>query len=321
MSTGGDTPPTSGEGSQQVLQPPPHAVPVSSAAGPPVSQSDDSGSGIPTTAGGAANVNNVPGSQPAFVTTASNLMGGNMATHPGSFMAIPQLAGPNLVASLTGSVLSVAVGGGGYMVPPVPGHLDTLRDQQSLFSTPAPAFSMNTLLAALPSSTPEQIQQLSGILSQFNYLSVSQPQHQNPVNFSVPQLSAVVQQLVADLQTLMTSRKEEEIRVQVAQFNNPLSKRMGDAVERLFKVLTVGVISLICSGLQEMRNRVEMDLNSGKKGKGKKNKGKKKSAAEKALELKEGGGVSKPKRGACHRCGGPHFVRHCPKPIITDDAA
>ena len=61
--------------------------------------------------------------------------------------------------------------------------------------------------------------------------------------------------------------------------------------------------------------------NSNKKGKGKKNKGKKKSAAEKALELKEGGGVSKPKRGACHRCGGPHFVRHCPKPLVTDDAS
>ena len=26
--------------------------------------------------------------------------------------------------------------------------------------------------------------------------------------------------------------------------------------------------------------------------------------------------VSKPKRGGCHRCGGPHFMRVCPKPVV-----
>ena len=29
-------------------------------------------------------------------------------------------------------------------------------------------------------------------------------------------------------------------------------------------------------------------------------------------------GVSKkPKTGGCHRCGGPHFVRSCPKPVVS----
>ena len=45
------------------------------------------------------------------------------------------------------------------------------------------------------------------------------------------------------------------------------------------------------------------------KGKGK---GKGKGAQHKTKE----GGVSKPKRGGCQRCGGPHFVRACPKPVV-----
>ena len=31
-----------------------------------------------------------------------------------------------------------------------------------------------------------------------------------------------------------------------------------------------------------------------------------------------GGKVKKPRNGGCHRCGGPHFVRACPKPIQKD---
>ena len=33
---------------------------------------------------------------------------------------------------------------------------------------------------------------------------------------------------------------------------------------------------------------------------------------------KASGRVSKPRYGGCHRCGGPHFVRACPKPIVKD---
>ena len=33
---------------------------------------------------------------------------------------------------------------------------------------------------------------------------------------------------------------------------------------------------------------------------------------------KASGRVSKPRYGGCHRCGGPHFVRACPKPIAKD---
>ena len=28
-----------------------------------------------------------------------------------------------------------------------------------------------------------------------------------------------------------------------------------------------------------------------------------------------GGGITKPRHGGCHRCGGPHFVRNSPKPL------
>ena len=31
-----------------------------------------------------------------------------------------------------------------------------------------------------------------------------------------------------------------------------------------------------------------------------------------------GGKVTKPRNGGCHRCGGPHFVRSCPKPLVKD---
>ena len=48
---------------------------------------------------------------------------------------------------------------------------------------------------------------------------------------------------------------------------------------------------------------------AGGKGKGK---GKGKGAYNKTKE----GWVSKPKKGGCHRCGGPHFVRACPKPVV-----
>ena len=33
---------------------------------------------------------------------------------------------------------------------------------------------------------------------------------------------------------------------------------------------------------------------------------------------KSSGRVSKPRYGGCHRCGGPHFVRACPKPVVKD---
>ena len=425
MATGGTPPPTSGDGG---LQPPP--APVSSAQSTTATTIAADVSSIPTSAGGIS-VNNVSGSQPAFVTDPTSSVGTFSATsnvsHPNIMGAHSNLVGGNAMASLMGAsrmtsqVLPGSViggGGGGFAVP---GQNEPVRDPQSLFSTPPPSFSMNSLLAALPSSTPDQIRQLQGILTQFSHLSVSN-QHQafrdavtppyTPVKYSVDQLNSVVQQLVLDQQNLLTSRKEEEIRIRVSQFTNPLSKRavegllrLGDAVERLFKVISVGgkvlvadtnnfahvnlIISLVVSGLQEMRDRVKTDLNkfdvslesplgwkivsdmeklegqcgtisraelraqekvflqheqmlastrkaanttksqgagnnsnNGKKGgKGKNKNKKKKSAAEKALELKDGGGVSKPKRGACHRCGGPHFVRNCPKPLVTDEAS
>ena len=43
-----------------------------------------------------------------------------------------------------------------------------------------------------------------------------------------------------------------------------------------------------------------------------KGKGKGKGAYNKTKE----GGVSKPKKGGCHRCGGAHLVRSCPKPVV-----
>ena len=55
------------------------------------------------------------------------------------------------------------VGGGGTFA--VPGQPDPVREPQSLFSTPPPSFSMSTLLAALPSSSPDQIRQLQGVLN------------------------------------------------------------------------------------------------------------------------------------------------------------
>ena len=55
------------------------------------------------------------------------------------------------------------------------------------------------------------------------------------------------------------------------------------------------------------------------KGKGKGKGAGKVSAADQATKKKKGGGVGKPKRGGCHRCRGPHFVRACPKPIPTGD--
>ena len=45
----------------------------------------------------------------------------------------------------------------------------------------------------------------------------------------------------------------------------------------------------------------------------------KETAADKAVTKKKGGGVSKPKKGGCHRCGGPHFVRNCDKPAPTPE--
>ena len=37
-----------------------------------------------------------------------------------------------------------------------------------------------------------------------------------------------------------------------------------------------------------------------------------------ALSKTKEWGVSKPKKGGCHRCGGPHFVRACPKPVASE---
>ena len=36
------------------------------------------------------------------------------------------------------------------------------------------------------------------------------------------------------------------------------------------------------------------------------------------LDTSKAGRVSKPRYGGCHRCGGPHFVRSCPKPLAKD---
>ena len=35
------------------------------------------------------------------------------------------------------------------------------------------------------------------------------------------------------------------------------------------------------------------------------------TATDKVVTRKKDGGVSKPMRGGCHHCGGPHFVRNC----------
>ena len=284
---------------------------------------------------------------------------------------------------------------------------DFVRDQHTLFSTPPNSFNLSSLLAALPASTPAQAQQLAGLLSQFGALNVGSASPQ--VSLSVSQLSAVVQQLVTDHSQLLSAKKESEIQRQVGMFTNPLSKRavegllrMSDAVDRVCKILTVGgsvviasatnfshintLIGLVLGGLQEMKDRVQSDLNkfevsiqsplgwrivsgleklegsvgtisradlraqeqiflrhealllasskaassknnqgggggeAAGKGKGK-GKGAKTSAADQATKKKKGGGVGKPKRGGCHRCGGPHFVRACPKPVPTVEEA
>ena len=31
-----------------------------------------------------------------------------------------------------------------------------------------------------------------------------------------------------------------------------------------------------------------------------------------------GGKIAKPRNGGCHRCGGPHYVRACPKPLLKE---
>ena len=174
MSTGGSTPPTSGDGSTGGQQPP--SVPVSSAPSTTTAAdiSGASGSGIPTSAaGGEFNVNNVPATQPAFVTDPTSM--GTFAaatsnvfvTNPNIMGAHSNMVGGNAVASLMGGGRmtpqllpgSVMGGGGGFTVP---GQTEPLRDPQSLFTTPPPSFSMSSLLAALPSSTPDQIRQLSG---------------------------------------------------------------------------------------------------------------------------------------------------------------
>ena len=285
---------------------------------------------------------------------------------------------------------------------------DFVRDQQTLFSTPPNSFNLSSLLAALPASTPAQAQQLAGLLSQFGALNVGSASPQ--VSLSVSQLSAVVQQLVTDHSQLLSAKKESEIQRQVGMFSNPLSKRavegllrMADAVDRVCKILTVGgsvviatatnfahintLIQLVLGGLQEMKDRVQSDLNkfevsiqsplgwrfvsgleklegsvgtisradlraqeqiflrhealllasskaatsknnqgggggaAAGKGKGKGKGAAKTSAADQATKKKKGGGVGKPKRGGCHRCGGPHFVRACPKPVPTVEEA
>ena len=44
--------------------------------------------------------------------------------------------------------------------------------------------------------------------------------------------------------------------------------------------------------------------------------GKGKGKGKKPQNKTKEGGLSKPKRGGCHRCDGPYFVRACPKPVV-----
>ena len=50
-------------------------------------------------------------------------------------------------------------------------------------------------------------------------------------------------------------------------------------------------------------------------GKGGNNNNKKGGGGKGAINKTKKGKVGKPKTGGCHRCGGGHFVRHCPKPV------
>ena len=122
MATGGTPPPTSGDGG---LQPPP--APVSSAPSTTATTIAADVSTIPTSAGGIS-VNNVSGSQPAFVTDPTSSVGTFSATsnvsHPNIMGAHSNLVGGNAMASLMGAsrmtsqVLpgSVIGGGGGVLL-------------------------------------------------------------------------------------------------------------------------------------------------------------------------------------------------------------
>ena len=153
MSTGGDIPPTSGDGSTGAQQPP--FVPVSSAPSTTTAadMSGASGSGIPTSAaGGEFNVNKVPATQPAFVTDPA-FMGTIAAAASNVFVTNPNIMGTisatnsnmvggNAVASLLGGgrmtpqLLPGSVMGGGGEGFIVLGQAEPVRDPQSLLPTP-----------------------------------------------------------------------------------------------------------------------------------------------------------------------------------------
>ena len=114
---------------------------------------------------------------------------------------------------------------------------------------------------------------------------------------------------------------EEELDIEEQEDSKILSTRAVMAAEKQFMAFSIDKAKTLqyAKGGGYGSSRGGRGGRGGKVGRGGKGtRGGKSSPKLNAISHNSGGKITKPRNGGCHRCGGPHYVRACPKPLLKE---